>query len=189
VTPEQYLAIERAAETRSEYYNGRMYARAGGSPKHAFIIGNFAGEFRNALKKSACRVVSSDLRVCVSPDGLYTYPDIVVVCGPLQLLEGDQDTLLNPRVVVEVLSPSTEGYNRGFKSQQYRTIASLEEYALVSQSEPRVELFRRQPAGSWLLSEFIGLDAVCHFGSLDCGILLAEIYDKVSFGDEGPVVT
>ena len=184
LTPEQYLAIERAAEFRSEYYDGRMYAMAGGSRRHGIIIVNLASELRNALKKSPCEVTASDSRVCMSPDGLYTYPDIVVVCGPPQLLDGHKDTLLNPKVIVEVLSPSTEAYNRGFKSQQYRTLVSLQEYALVSQTESRVEVFRRQPGGSWLLSEFIGLNAVCHFDSLDCGIPLAEVYDKVSFGDE-----
>src|SRR5258708_352326 len=155
-----------------------MYAMAGGSPKHAFIIGNFVGELRNALKKGPCRVASSDLRVSVAPEGLYTDPDIVVVCDPIKLLEGDTTTIVNPALIIEVLSPSTEAYNRGFRSQKYRTIESLQEYALVSQSEPRVEVFRRQASGDWLLSESIGLDATCRFDSVGCQISLAEIYDK-----------
>jgi Uma2 family endonuclease len=181
LTPEQYLAAERAAEFRSEYFNGHMYAMSGGSYAHAQVIAGLVGELRNALKKRPCSVVPTELRLRVSPSGLYTYPDVIVICGEPKFVDDQKDTLLNPALIVEVLSPSTEAYDRGFKAAQYRTLASIKEYVLVSQSEPRMEVFHRQNDGHWLLSEAIGLDATCRFESLDCGILLADVYDKVTF--------
>jgi len=151
LTPEQYLEAERAAEFRSEYYGGHIFAMSGGSYRHAQIIGGVVRELGNALKTRPCSVVTNDLRLRVSPDGLYTYPDVLVICGEPQFADYQRDTLLNPALIVEVLSPSTEAYDRGFKAQQYRTLASLEEYVLVSQAEPRLEVFRRQPGGHWLL--------------------------------------
>jgi len=189
VTPEQYLAAERAAEFRHEYYDGQMYAVSGGSYRHFQIIGNITAELHARLKQRPCAVGSSDLRLRVSPDGLYTYPDVVVICGDPQFADDQHDTLLNPALIVEVLSPSTEAYDRGFKFAQYRTLESLEEYALVSQTEPRVEVFRRQAAAHWLLSEAIGLEAVCDFESLDCAVPLAEIYAKVTFSPGGPLAS
>jgi Uma2 family endonuclease len=180
LSPEEYLAVERAAEFRSEYYNGRMYAMAGGSYQHARIIGNVTGELYAGIK-GRCSVTPNDLRLRVAPNGLYTYPDIIVVCGELQFADNQKDTLLNPTLIIEVLSPSTEGYDRGFKSAQYRTIGSLREYALVSQTEPRVEVFERQPGGHWLLTEFVGLEAGCRFASIECGIALADVYAGVTF--------
>jgi Uma2 family endonuclease len=150
-----------------------MYARSGGSFEHCLIAGNIIAELHAMLKKRPYSVGSSDLRLRVSPDGLYTYADGLVIYGDPRFADDQQDTLLNPALIVEVLSPSTEAYDRGFKSAQYRTVESLEEYALVSQAEPRVEVFRRQPGGHWLLSEAVGLEAVCHFESLDCAIPLA----------------
>jgi Uma2 family endonuclease len=184
LTPEQYLEIDRASEFRNEYYDGRMYAMSGGTHRHALIIFNLGSELRNIVKKRRCMVTSSDVRVRVAPGGLYTYPDLVVVCGEPKYADGRRDTLLNPRLIVEVLSPSTEAYDRGFKSAQYRALESLEEYALVSQSEPRVEVFRRQPGGQWLLSEFAGLDALCRFESVDAVVALSEVYDNVTFGGD-----
>jgi len=125
--------------------------------------------------------MTSDLRVRVSPGGLYTYPDVTVVCGDPKFADDQKDTLLNPVFIAEVLSPSTEAYDRGFKSAQYRKLESLQEYALISQAEPRVEVFRRQPGGDWLLSESTGLDAACRIDCLDCRITLAGIYSKVTF--------
>ena len=126
LTPEQYLELERAArDVRSEYYNGRMYAMSGGTHPHAIVIGNLARELGVALKKGPCVVTTSDMRVRVSKTGLYTYPDIVVVCDPPQYGDGRHDTILNPALIVEVLSPSTEAYDRGFKFAQYRTLESI----------------------------------------------------------------
>jgi Uma2 family endonuclease len=181
LTPEQYLELDRASEFRNEYFNGRMWAMSGGSYRHAMIIARLSRALGNALDGRACGVTSSDVRVCVSADGLYTYPDIVVVSGDPRFADGRSDTLLNPTLVIEVLSPSTEAYDRGFKSAQYRRVESLEEYALVWQTEPRVEVFRRQPGGHWLLSESIGMDAVCPFDSVGASVALAEIYDKIAF--------
>jgi Uma2 family endonuclease len=186
LTPEQYLEIERAAEIRSEFYGGRMYAMSGGTHTHALVIGNVSGELRAALKDGPCLVTPSDLRVRVAPDGLYTYPDIVVVCAEPRYVDGHRDTLLNPVLIVEVLSPSTEGYDRGFKAAQFRNIESLQEYALVSQSEPRVEVLRRQASGDWLLSDSVGLESVCRFESVGVSLPLSAIYSKVAFDLEGP---
>jgi Uma2 family endonuclease len=186
LTPEKYLEIERAAQFRHEFYDGRMYAMSGGSYWHARIILNFAAALHLALKKGPCAVVTNDLRVRVSPGGLYTYPDIVVTCAEPQFADDQKDTLLNPVILIEALSPSTEAYDRGFKFAQYRLIESLQEYALVSQVEPRVEVFRRQKDSGWLLTEFVSLDAVCHFESAPCTIALADIYEKVAFGTEQP---
>jgi Uma2 family endonuclease len=187
MTPEQYLELERAAEFRHDYFNGRMYEKPGGSFAHAIVIGNLSYRLGTALRERPCVVAVSDLGVRVSPNGLYTYPDLLVVCGPPKLLDGHKDTLLNPILIVEVLSPSTEAYDRGFKFAQYRTLESLREYALVSQTEPRVEVFRRQSSGDWLLSEAVGLEAVCRFESVDSSVVLSEIYANITFGDDGPL--
>ena len=184
LTEEEYLKIERAAAFKSEYYDGRMYAMSGGSYPHGQIIPNLAAELRQALRGKGCSVTTSEVRIRVSPRGFYTYPDIAVVCGPPKFADDQADTLLYPTLLVEVLSPSTEAHDRGFKFAQYRQLESLQEYALVSQTEPRVEIFRRQAPGEWLLSEASGLDATCQFDSVGCRVPLAEIYYQVSFGAE-----
>jgi Uma2 family endonuclease len=186
LTAEEYLELERAAEFRHEYYNGRMYLMPGGSHRHAFIIANLAGELHFALQKGPCTTAISDLRIRVAESGLYTYPDISVICGPPKLADGRTDTVLNPVLIIEVLCPSTELLDRGFRTEQYKTIATLQEYALVSQTETRVEIYRRQDGGQWLLSEFAGLEAAARFDSVDASVPLAEIYDKITFGAEGP---
>ena len=182
LSDEEYLVIERAADFKSEFYNGEMFAMSGGSPGHALLGGAICAEFRTALKGSGCRSYNSDLRVRVARGGLYAYPDATVICGDLEYADGTTDVVTNPTVVVEVLSPSTEAYDRGFKSSEYRKIASLKEYAFLSQSEPRVEVYSRNDNGEWgVFSESVGLDAVCHFRSLDCAIRLADIYADFSF--------
>ena len=186
LTPEQYLELDRASEFRNEYFNGRMYAMSGGTFIHALVIANLTGELRSGLKTRPCMVTGSDVRVRVAPAGLYTYPDVVVVCGEAKYVDGRRDTVLNPVLLIEVLSPSTEAYDRGFKSAQYRTIESLQEYALVSQAEPRIEVFCRQPEGTWLLSESVGLDASCRFESVDVTVALRDVYDKVTFDPQEP---
>jgi Uma2 family endonuclease len=181
ITPEQYLEKERASESRSEFYNGYVYAMSGASLPHGIITGNFVHAFANQLEKRPCLVVPTDLKIRVSPQGLYAYPDVVVVCGEPKLADRRNDILLNPTAIIEVLSPSTEAYDRGFKFHQYQLVESLQEYGLVSQTEARVEIFRRQPTGEWLLAESLGLDAVCHFKSVACEIALSAIYLKVNF--------
>ena len=184
ITPEQYLEAERSAEFKSEYYGGQIYAMAGGTIPHAHIIANFTGALFQALRGGPCFVLSSDARLRISASGLYTYPDLMVVCGDAKFADDQRDTVLNPTLIVEVLSKSTEAHDRGFKFAQYRKLDSFREYALVSTAEPRVERFLRQPEGQWLLSESVGSGAVCHFSSLDCQILLTDIYDKVTFDAE-----
>jgi Uma2 family endonuclease len=181
ITPEQYLEMDRAAEFRREYFNGFVYAMSGGTHVHALLIASLTATLYAALRKRKCSITASDMRLRVSTGGLYTYPDVMVLCGHAHYAVGGTDTLLNPTVIVEVLSPSTEACDRGFKFHQYQLIESLEEYALVSQKEPRVEIFRRQSSGDWLLSDAQGLDAKCRFLSVDCEIELAAIYESITF--------
>jgi len=187
LTPEQYLEMDRASQFRNEFYNGRVYAMSGGSYRHAMLISNIGYGLRSRMGSQACQVLTSDLRVRVDPAGLYTYPDVVVVCGEPVFADTHVDTLLNPAFLVEVLSRSTEAYDRGFKSAQYRSLRSLQEFALVSQVEPRVEVFRRQPDGHWLFMEFVGLSAVCRFESLDISVAMADVYDKIAFDADPPL--
>ena len=182
LTPEQYLEIERASPVRHEYYNGEMYAMAGGSLRQSQIIINIGAELRSALR-GRCKVMGQDLRTSVAHEGLYTYPDLVVVCGEPKFADTKPDTVTNPVLVVEVLSPSTEAYDRGFKFAQYRTIETLQEYLMVSQSEPRVEAYRRVANGEWLLTDFAGLDASAVFSSVQVTVPLREIYLDVTFDD------
>ncbi|MFP5286997.1 MAG: Uma2 family endonuclease [Thermoanaerobaculia bacterium] len=181
LTPEDYLAIERQAETRSEYLDGEMFAMTGGSLRHSLAVGNLVRELSLKLKNRPCRVFPSDLRVHIPATGLYTYPDVIVVCGEPLLQDECQDTLLNPTVIIEVLSPTTEAYDRGKKFEHYRSIESLLEYLLVSQSEPHVEHYLRQDGNRWLFTETTGLEATLALPSIQCELALAEIYDKIAF--------
>ncbi len=182
ITPEEYLEIERAAEFRSEYYDGCMHAMAGGSFTHGTIIWNLACEIHGFLRNSSCSAVTNQLRVRVPPERSYVYPDIVVVCGDRQFADDQDDTLLNPTLIIEVLSEFTEAFDRGEKFTIYRRLASLQEYVLVSQNKARVEVYRRQPgADQWLFSNRSGLDASVRFESIHCEILLAEIYRDIDF--------
>ena len=184
LTPEEYLAIERQAEYKSEYWNGEMFAMAGASERHVLIMTNTVGELRAQLKSRPCRVYSSDLRLKISPTGLYTYPDVIVICGKPVFDDKQQDTLLNPTVLIEVLSPSTEAYDRGEKFSHYRTLESLSDYLLISQTRPRIEHFTRQPQEQWMFSDGHGMDGVIEIASIGCTLALAEVYDKVEFGAE-----
>jgi Uma2 family endonuclease len=181
ITPEMYLEMERTAEIRHEYYRGIVYEMSGGSGNHAILIAHLAASLVTAMRGKPCSVTVSDMRLRVSPEGLYTYPDAMVFCGEPQYADPRNDTLLNPIVIIEVVSRSTEAYDRGFKFQQYRLVESLMDYVLVSQAEPRIEVYSRQPQGKWLLEEYVGLDAKCRFDSLHCMIALAEVYEKVIF--------
>lgn len=176
LTPQEYLEIEEKADYKSEYFQGQMWPLCEERPEHNLIAGNCAGELHSALKGKFL-VLSSDQRA--SAEGLYTYADCSVVCGKPVCAE--KYTLTNPRVIVEVLSKTTEADDRGLKLTQYVRIESLEEYVLVSQTEPRVEIYRRQSDGSWLWRAFTGLDAKASFESVDCAIPLSEIYRGVEF--------
>lgn len=181
LTPAEYLTIERASETRSEFFDGEMFAIAGTTKNHARIVMNLSRELSTALKGRTCEPFATDLRIKVQDNGLYTYPDLLVVCGE-QLFEDDQlDTLLNPTLLIEVLSDSTERYDRVKKFDLYRALPSLKEYVLVSQSEPRIEQFLHQASGEWTLGITNDPAASVSLPSIDCEIPLAEIYDRVEF--------
>jgi len=150
LTPEEYLEIERRAERKSEYYKGEMFAMAGASRKHGLIVTNLVAELRQQLKKKPCQVYSADMRLRVVPTGLYTYPDVIVVWGAAEFADDQQDTLLNPTVVIEVLPKSTEDYDRGRKFEHYRTLPSLTDYLAVAQDRPHVEHSYRQDS-HWTL--------------------------------------
>jgi len=184
LTPQAYLAQEREAETKSEYYAGQVYAMSGANEAHNLIVWNVGGELRSLLKKRPCKGYPSDMRVKVSPTGLYTYPDVTVVCGEAQFDDGHKDTLLNPTVIIEVLSESTEAYDRGKKFAHYRTLDSLAEYLLVAQDSVAIDRYVRQSDGGWLLTAYRGLAAVAMIEAIDCELPLAEVYDKVEGLDD-----
>jgi Uma2 family endonuclease len=179
VTPEAYLELERKADYKSEYLNGEIYAMGGASPRHVLIVTNVVAELRNQLKSRPCTVYSTDLRVRVSPNGLYTYPDVVVVCDTPQFSDQRRDTLTNPTLIVEVLSQSTKDYDRGEKFEPYRTLDSLKEYVLIAQNKHHVEHFVRQPDATWLLSETNRLADTVELIAIGCQLKLTEVYDKI----------
>jgi Uma2 family endonuclease len=186
ISPEEYLEFERAAEAKHEYLDGAIYAMAGASLQHAEIVTNTLVSLLPQLRGSPNRVLISNMRVKVSDTGLYTYPDILVVGGGAQLEDDHRDTLLNPTVIGEVLSPSTEAYDRGDKFAQYRRLCSLREYLLISQDRCRVEQYVR--AGEeWVLTEFTGPDARVPLESIGCALPLAEVYEQVEFPPHVPL--
>lgn len=181
LTPEEYLEIERAAEIRHQFLNGEMFAMSGGTPQHSLIKMNIGGELRSQLKGRPCTAFDSDLRVRTSPTGLYTYPDISVVCDELQFADGRRDTITNPVLLIEVLSDSTEAFDRGQKFEYYRQIPSLREYVLVSQKSPSIERYVRNADETWTLTPIIGLASTIHLTSIDVTLSFAEVYDRVTF--------
>ena len=181
LTEAEYLDLERSLEARNEFFDGEVFAMSGGTPLHSQIATSLAREFGNKLKGRDCIPYNSDLRLKVEATGLFTYPDLSVVCGPLQFASGTDDTVVNPRLIIEVLSDSTEAYDRGKKFENYRQMPSLREYLLVSQKEPRIEQFVRQPNGQWLLRDAAGLDATLALPSLEIDIFLAEVFAGVEF--------
>jgi Uma2 family endonuclease len=181
ITPEQYLEIERKAEYKSEYLNGEMFAMAGGRAPHNLIAWNILGELRDQLRKRPCVAFTSDQRVLVAATRLYTYPDIAALCGEPKFLDETRDTLRNPSLIVEVLSPSTEAYDRGRKFAHYKKIDSLAEYLLVSSEEMQADLFGRVPDGSWTVISAEKPEDVLELHSIGCRLVLADIYEKVEF--------
>ena len=181
ITPQEYLIRERQASTKSEFYQGEIFAMGGRSANHSLIAANFVREAGNALKDKPCTVFNSDLRVQIQATGLYTYPDATIVCGEQIFDDDHRDTLLNPTVIVEVLSDSTEKYDRGKKANHYRQIKSLKELILIAQDRPQVERFTRQPNGDWLFHEQKELSADFELLSLGISIALSELYHGVKF--------
>lgn len=184
----EFLPFERAAETRHELVNGVVYSMAGGSAMHALIATNVAVELGLHLRGKGCQPYSGDLRIKVEETGLFTYPDLSIICQPLEFATDDdgRDTVTNPTLLVEVLSPSTEGYDRGEKFAHYRRIPSLKAFLLVDQFRPRLELFIRVGDGFWRLSTADGLDTTLEIEPLGLSLPLAEVYRGVTFAPAPP---
>ena len=181
ITPQEYLELERKAEIRSEYFDGEMFAMSGASREHTKIVANITTELNTQFMDRPCEVYMLDMRTKVSPTGLYTYPDVVAVCAEPEFEDSNFDTLVNPQLIIEVLSNSTESYDRGKKFAHYRTIDSLREYILVSQTECRTERFSRQDDGSWLYTESTDPDGSIELASVACRLSLSLVYHKVDF--------
>jgi Uma2 family endonuclease len=179
LSPEEYLALERKSEIKNEYFAGEMFAMVGASRRHNLISANIIRVLGNQLLSGSCNVYPSDMRVKASATGKYTYPDVVVACEPEQFDDEEKDTLLNPVVIVEVLSESTEAYDRGKKFEHYQTIESLAEYILVAQEPYRVEQYVRQSGSEWKYSEYRHAADVVKLTSIGCEIALKDIYAKV----------
>ena len=184
MTPEEYLEKERKAAFKSEYYAGEVFAMAGASPRHTLIVANTIYRLVGQLKDRTCTVHPNDLRVKVTLASLYTYPDIVVVCGTPRYEDRQKDTLLNPNILVEVLSDSTEAFDRGQKFAMYRAVKSLTDYLLIAQNQALIEHFVRRPNGHWMLSDYRGMEAIVSIASIGCTLPLADVYDKVEFDQE-----
>jgi len=183
-TEKEYLKYERIHEIKHEFYQGTVYAMAGASPNHVLIATNTSTSLNIQLRREPCRVYQTDLRLSVSAVGLYTYPDVMVVCGTPQFADSEQDTLLNPILTVEVLSPSTEKYDRGEKFQLYKKLVSLREYVLIAQDTAKIECYSRQADDQWIPSEAVGLEATIELASVTCTLQLADVYEKVSFEND-----
>src|SRR3990172_9752943 len=179
LTPQEYLYLERKNKWKSEYFNGEMYAMSGASLAHNIIVNNIAFELTNQLKGRHCYVLVSDMRVKVNKTGLYAYPDVIAICGEAILEDEYVDTLVNPVVIVEVLSKSTEAYDRGAKFDHYRAIESLQEYVLVSQDKFFIECYSRQSDNQWLLSIASKSADSITLPSVKCSLTLTKVYDKV----------
>ncbi len=191
-TAAEYLEFERASEGKHEFVNGHIYPMRGGSDTdrasgmsggtdaHALIGWNVLAAFHAAFRGRACRAHTSDMRMKILDTGMYTYPDVSALCGRPELEDGRRDTLLNPSLVIEVLSPSTEDYDRGDKFAHYRRLASLREYVLVAQDRPHVERYVRAGDG-WVLTEFDRLDDVVALPSVDATLVLRDVYERVEF--------
>lgn len=179
LSPEQYLEIERKAEFKSEYYNGEMFGLAGASLSHNKISSNIHVSLANQLKGKICEVFQSDLKIKVT--NLFTYPDIVVIYGEPEFYDDEKDVVTNPTLIMEVLSKSTENYDRGSEFELYRKILSLKDYFFVSQEKVSVEYYSKNPDDSWTLKEFYDIDQTIQIESIGCKLQLKEVYFRVKF--------
>ncbi len=184
ISPEKYLAMEEKADQKSEYFNGEVFMMVGASANHNRITGNINAFFNTTLANATCESFASDMRLQVKANGLYTYPDVMVVCGKPEFAAGRNDTLTNPILIVEVLSPSTKNYDRGQKFMPYRELETLVDYVLVEQDRPHVEYFHRQDAGRWLLTEFNTADVALPLEALKLQLPIARIYQKIDWQTE-----
>ena len=185
-TVEEYLAFERNSNTKHEYYDGEIFAMTGASLAHNLVTGNIVTALNNLLRDRRCLVFPSDMRV-YSPSGLYTYPDVSVICGPPEHQDERTDTVLNPLVLFEVASPSTEAYDRGRKFGHYRSIPSLKEYVLVAQDRPTIDHFARQDGtDQWLMTSYSDLEQKLKLPAIDGELALSDLFAKVEFPPEEP---
>ncbi len=181
VSPEEYLAVERESETKSEYFEGVVYAMTGASLRHIQIVSNLTTELTTQFRARPCRALPNEMKVRLPDSHKFFYPDMTVVCGKPLFHDERTDIILNPVLVIEVLSPSTEAFDRGAKFQAYQTLDSLKEYVLVAQDKPVVEQFVRQADGKWTYVAVIGLESSLLLPSVECTLNLSAVYDKVDF--------
>jgi Uma2 family endonuclease len=182
VTPAEYLARERRAQTKSEYLGGFIVAMTGASRLHNYVVGDIFVELHRQLANSPCGLFMGDMRVKATEAGDYTYPDVVVACGEVEFEDAELDTLLTPTVIIEVLSPSTETYDRGAKFISYRQRLSLQEYVLVAQDRPSIEHYARH-GEQWILTTVTDLDASVRLPSIGCDLRLRDVYRRVNLED------
>ena len=178
-TVEEYLSFERGSPTKHEYYAGTIYATTGASRRHVLIVSNLVRSLGNLLADLPCEVYSSDMRLKVNPTGLYTYPDVTIACGEPRFEDAEIDTLLNPQVVIEVLSKSTIEYDRSEKFDHYRSVESITDYVLISQDSCHVEHRSRQANGEWRTVELSRTDTAVSLKSIGCELPLADIYRRI----------
>jgi Uma2 family endonuclease len=180
-TLEEYFEIEAEAFERHEFIDSQIHQKAGINATHSIIQVNLVTGISTQLKGKPCATYSPNMKVCVSPKGTIVYPDVTVVCGPAEFFQKRTDTLTNPTLIVEVLSPSTENYDRGEKWIRYQEMPSLREYVIVAQDAPRIERFFRKPEGGWFYESVSGLENMIRFESIDCVLPLADVFDRIEF--------
>ena len=185
----EYLYMERASSIKHEFYQGRIYAMTGASKNHNLIVANTLASLHGQLRRSSCQVYASDMRVAIPSSSLYTYPDLVIVCGQTLFRDDQQDTLINPLVFIEILSPSTERYDRGMKFQHYSMLESVQDYLLIAQDQQRIEHFTRQGSGQWLLHVVTSAEHVITIDSIKSRLNLDDIYEKVDISTNDKGVT
>lgn len=181
ITTDEYLRLERSAKTKSEYFNGEMFAMAGVTRNHQVICDNILVSIKSQLKSKPCIAFGSDLRIKTNKSGLYTYPDISALCGEEKFDDAQKDTLINPQLIIEVLSETTEAYDRGKKFALYRQIESLKEYVLVSQSNKKIEKFEKNETGFWTLSETNSDTDLLYLSAIGCELSVEEVYARIEF--------
>ncbi len=181
LSEQEYLARERTAEFKSEFYRGEIFAMAGATREHNLIAANVSRALGNQLANRPCEVYQSDMKVRVAATGLYTYPDVVVGCGELQFVDSAKDALLNPIVLIEILSSSTAAYDCGTKAAHYRLLDSLKEFLLIDQNVPFAEHYIRDDGETWRVVRHEGIDTTIDLKSIGCRLVLADVYQKVQF--------
>lgn len=183
-TPEEYLALEEQVDYKSGYYQGEIFAMAGGSYNHNVITGNLYAVLNRFFESKSCTAFTSDMRLLVPQNELYTYPDVMVICGQPLFVKNRTDTVTNPIFIAEVLSKSTRDYDRGFKFESYRTIETFEDYLLIDQDRVHLEYFHKLEDGRWVLTDFNTADVSLRIESLELEIPISRIYNKVDWFTE-----